>query len=41
MYGTSVKAIETVEGSGKICVLDLEAKGVQAIRKKQIPAKFM
>ena len=36
-----MKAIESVEGTGRICVLDLEAKGVQAIRQKQIPAKFM
>ncbi len=41
LYGTSVKAVETVQSQDKICVLDLEAKGVQAIKQKGIPAKFM
>ncbi len=40
-YGTSFEAVETVKKSGKICVLDLEVKGVQSIKKSPLNAKFV
>ncbi|KAJ3303939.1 hypothetical protein HDV03_003412 [Kappamyces sp. JEL0829] len=41
LYGTSIKAVEKVQSLDKICVLDLEAKGVQSIKQKDLPAKFI
>ena len=41
LYGTSIKAVENVQAQNKICVLDLEVNGVQSIKKKGVPAKFM
>lgn len=40
-YGTSYEAIKTVQDTNKICVLDLEVKGVQSIKKTQIKALFV
>jgi len=33
-YGTSVRAIESVMASGKICLLDLDVQGVQSITER-------
>ncbi|KAJ3255648.1 hypothetical protein HK103_006173 [Boothiomyces macroporosus] len=41
LYGTSFDAVQKVESQNKICVLDLEVKGVQSIKKSMIPAKFI
>eukprot|EP00842_Homolaphlyctis_polyrhiza_P004261 jgi/Hompol1/4836/HPOL_003927-RA len=40
-YGTSIEAMDTVKNSGKICVLDLEIKGVQSIKRLNLGAKFL
>lgn len=32
MYGTSKKAVETVQQHGKVCVLDIEIEGVKQVR---------
>lgn len=40
-YGTSIKAVENVKASGRICVLDLEVNGVKAIKTKDLNAKYM
>ncbi|KAI8898141.1 P-loop containing nucleoside triphosphate hydrolase protein [Globomyces pollinis-pini] len=41
LYGTSYDAIKKIEDGKKICVLDLEVKGVQAIKRSNIQAKFV
>lgn len=41
MYGTSYEAVSRVKETGKICVLDLEVKGVQSIKNSDMKAKFM
>ncbi|XP_050538159.1 uncharacterized protein LOC126903744 isoform X2 [Daktulosphaira vitifoliae] len=33
MYGTSLKAVENVQKSGKICVLDIDTQGVMQVKK--------
>lgn len=40
-YGTSKKAIQDIEATGKICVLDLELKGVRNMKKLNYPAKYI
>ncbi|KAL2911642.1 hypothetical protein HK105_208906 [Polyrhizophydium stewartii] len=40
-YGTSIAAIEAVKASGRICVLDLEVRGVQSIKALGLGAKFL
>jgi guanylate kinase len=40
-YGTSKKAIQDIEVTGKICVLDLELKGVRNMKKLNYPAKYI
>lgn len=39
-YGTSKMAVEKVQSEGKICVLDVEVKGVQNIKETDLNAKF-
>ncbi|XP_014279756.1 uncharacterized protein [Halyomorpha halys] len=34
IYGTSIKAVETVSNAGKICVLDIEMEGVKQVKQK-------
>lgn len=33
MYGTSIKAVSTVQEAGKICVADVDMEGIKQIRK--------
>ncbi|VDN59000.1 unnamed protein product [Dracunculus medinensis] len=40
-YGTSKKAIEAVQKTGRICVLDVELNGVKNIRKFGLNAKYI
>ncbi|KAI8926422.1 guanylate kinase [Entophlyctis helioformis] len=40
-YGTSIAAIDSVKQSGKVCVLDLEIRGVQSIKTMNLGAKFV
>ncbi|KAJ3071549.1 GTPase required for pre-60S ribosomal subunit nuclear export and maturation [Podochytrium sp. JEL0797] len=40
-YGTSFQTVKTTQDAGKICVLDVEMKGVQAIKKTSLNAKFI
>jgi guanylate kinase len=41
IYGTSRCAIEEIQRTGRICVLDLELQGVRNIKKLGMPAKFI
>jgi guanylate kinase len=35
-YGTSVAAVESVQNSGKICILDIDVQGVQNVKKSTL-----
>ncbi|KAL3084046.1 hypothetical protein niasHT_033766 [Heterodera trifolii] len=41
LYGTSKKAVDDVQSSGKICVLDVELNGVRNFKALQFAAKFV
>uniref|UniRef100_A0AC34RMR6 Guanylate kinase n=1 Tax=Panagrolaimus sp. JU765 TaxID=591449 RepID=A0AC34RMR6_9BILA len=41
VYGTSKQAVQDVQKSGKICVLDLELQGVRSIKSTDLNAKFI
>jgi len=36
MYGTSFSAVETVQNSGKICILDIDVQGVMNVKKSTL-----
>ncbi|KAF9963551.1 hypothetical protein BGZ70_007340 [Mortierella alpina] len=40
-YGTSKKAVEDVNASGKVCILDIDLQGVQSVRKAGLPARYV
>uniref|UniRef100_A0AC35TL81 Guanylate kinase n=1 Tax=Rhabditophanes sp. KR3021 TaxID=114890 RepID=A0AC35TL81_9BILA len=40
-YGTSKRAVEDVQKTGKICVLDVELQGVKNIKASHLNAKFI
>uniref|UniRef100_A0A914CSD0 guanylate kinase n=1 Tax=Acrobeloides nanus TaxID=290746 RepID=A0A914CSD0_9BILA len=40
-YGTSKKAVEDVQKTGRICVLDLELQGVFNIKQSHLDARFI
>lgn len=40
-YGTSKRTIKDIEATGKICVLDLELKGVRNMKALNYPAKYI
>ncbi|CAB3407023.1 unnamed protein product [Caenorhabditis bovis] len=41
IYGTSKKAVEEVEKTGKICVLDIELQGVKNIKNSHLDARYI
>uniref|UniRef100_A0A914YH40 Guanylate kinase-like domain-containing protein n=1 Tax=Panagrolaimus superbus TaxID=310955 RepID=A0A914YH40_9BILA len=41
LYGTSKKAVNDVQKSGKICVLDIELQGVKNIKKTDLNPKYI
>ncbi|KAG6994035.1 septinsspn2 [Physcia stellaris] len=41
LYGTSIKAVESVAEQGRICVLDIEMEGVKQVKKTQRNARFL
>lgn len=40
-YGTSKKAVELIQKTGRICVLDLEVNGVKNIKKTNLNARYV
>ncbi|EYC43194.1 hypothetical protein Y032_0500g2572 [Ancylostoma ceylanicum] len=40
-YGTSKKAVDDVEKTGKICVLDVELQGVRNIKNTHLKARYV
>ncbi|CAM9447698.1 unnamed protein product, partial [Choristocarpus tenellus] len=41
LYGTSVAAVEELSGNGKICVLDIDVQGVQAVKKANLEPYYV
>ncbi|VDP03500.1 unnamed protein product [Soboliphyme baturini] len=41
LYGTSLMAIKNVQKTNKICILDLELKGVKSVMKTNLQARFV
>ncbi|KAK0424139.1 hypothetical protein QR680_008509 [Steinernema hermaphroditum] len=40
-YGTSLKAVEDIQKTGKICVLDIELQGVRNIKNTSLDARYI
>ncbi|TKR97000.1 hypothetical protein L596_010932 [Steinernema carpocapsae] len=40
-YGTSLKAVEDIQNTGKICVLDIELQGVRNVKNTNMNAKYV
>ncbi|TPX63598.1 hypothetical protein SpCBS45565_g06512 [Spizellomyces sp. 'palustris'] len=40
-YGTSFEAVELVQSTGRICILDLEINGVRSIKSSPMHAKYI
>ncbi|KAB0796560.1 hypothetical protein PPYR_10621 [Photinus pyralis] len=36
MYGTSIKAVEVVRDSGKVCILDIDVQGVKQVKQTSL-----
>ncbi|KAI6203706.1 Guanylate kinase [Aphelenchoides besseyi] len=41
IYGTSRKAIEDIQHSGRICILDVELQGVRNLKRQGLKAKYI
>ncbi|KAI8579999.1 hypothetical protein K450DRAFT_238861 [Umbelopsis ramanniana AG] len=41
MYGTSIKAVQDVVARGKICVLDIDMQGVQAVKQTTLNPRYI
>lgn len=40
-YGTSIAAVETVQASGKICILDIDVQGVQKVKQSPLQPYYI
>ena len=40
-YGTSFNAVDNVRKSGKICILDIDIQGVQAVKKSSLKPHYL
>ncbi|SAM07419.1 hypothetical protein [Absidia glauca] len=40
-YGTSIKAIKDVVETGKVCILDIDMQGVEAVKKTDLNPKYI
>ncbi|GAM25648.1 hypothetical protein SAMD00019534_088230 [Acytostelium subglobosum LB1] len=40
-YGTSKKALQDVQDTGKICILDIDVQGCESVKKAAIPCLFL
>lgn len=41
IYGTSFKAVETVQSQGKICILDIDIQGVQKVKRSVLRCNYL
>lgn len=40
-YGTSIKAVEDVSKSNKICILDIDMQGVKSVKNTNLNARYL
>lgn len=40
-YGTSIKAVEDVAGTGKTCILDIDMQGVKSVKASPLDARYL
>ena len=40
-YGTSVQAVKSVQGQGRVCILDIDVQGVQLVKKSELDPYFV
>ncbi|CAH2351631.1 guanylate kinase [[Candida] railenensis] len=40
-YGTSIKSVEDVATSGKICLLDIDMQGVKSVKASHLNARYL
>ena len=40
-YGTSIQAVESVKGQGKICILDIDVQGVRNVKKSSLEPRYV
>lgn len=40
-YGTTFKAVETVQNKGKVCILDIDVQGCQSVKKSSMKCKYL
>ncbi|KAE9969187.1 hypothetical protein EG328_007025 [Venturia inaequalis] len=40
-YGTSFKAVESIEEKGQVCVLDIEMEGVKQVHNSHLKARYL
>lgn len=40
-YGTTFKAVQSVQNQGKICILDIDIQGCQSFKASTLPAKYL
>ena len=40
-YGTSVAAVQSVQSTGKVCILDIDVQGVQNVKKADLECKYI
>ncbi|KAI7855900.1 guanylate kinase [Circinella umbellata] len=41
MYGTSIKSVEDVVESGKVCMLDIDMQGVKSVKATQLNPRYI
>ena len=41
IYGTSFAAVEAVTGASKVCILDVDVQGAEAVKAAQLGAAFV
>ncbi|CAO3612772.1 unnamed protein product [Cunninghamella blakesleeana] len=41
MYGTSIKAVQDVVDSGKVCILDIDMQGVKSVKQTDLQPKYI
>jgi guanylate kinase len=41
LYGTSIKAISDISGSGRICILDIDMQGVKSIKNTDLKCRYI
>jgi guanylate kinase len=41
IYGTSFDAVQRVTGADKVCILDVDVQGAEAVKRTQLGAAFV